>query len=100
MKKILCLVLSFLMILPTVAFADVSGEISSDDRTSLMNVFTPQNDKLIVLITVVYLICTALAMCLYKLIFVRYAILFAVFIAILIKREKVIEIVKNIKKKD
>ena len=58
------------------------------------------NDKLIVLITVVYLICTALAMCLYKLIFVRYAILFAVFIAILIKREKVIEIVKNIKKKD
>ncbi len=58
------------------------------------------NDKLVVLITVAYLVCTAIAMCLYNFTIIRYAILLIAFIVIIIKREKVIEIVKNIKKKD
>ena len=58
------------------------------------------NDKFIILITVIYLICTALAMCLYNFVIVRYAILLIAFIIILIKREKIISLVKSIKNKD
>ncbi|MBQ6935294.1 MAG: oligosaccharide flippase family protein [Clostridia bacterium] len=58
------------------------------------------NEKLIFVISFAYIGCTALAMSLYNLVIVRYAILLVVFVAIVIKREKVFEIVKNIKKSD
>lgn len=65
-----------------------------------LNTKSVYNDKLILLISLVYLGCTAIAMSLYNLVIVRYAILLIAFIVIIIKREKVIQIVKNIKKKD
>lgn len=65
-----------------------------------LNLKSVYNDKLILLISLVYLGCTAIAMCLYNFVIVRYAILLIVFVVILIKREKAINMVKNIKKKD
>ena len=64
-----------------------------------MEIKSVYNDKLILLISLVYLGCTALAMCLYNLIVIRYAMLFVAFVVVVIKREKVIEIVKSIKSK-
>ncbi len=58
------------------------------------------NDKLILLISLAYLICMALAMCLYKFVILRYAILVIAFIVLLIKRNFVINLIKNIRKKD
>ncbi len=67
------------------------------DKLGINSVY---NDKFIILITVIYLICTALAMCLYNFVVVRYSVLLIAFIIIVIKREKVISLVKSIKKKD
>lgn len=58
------------------------------------------NDKMFLLITVCFLICMALAMCLYNFVILRYAILVIAFIVLVIKRDFVINLVKNIKKKD
>ncbi|MBO7179278.1 MAG: oligosaccharide flippase family protein [Clostridia bacterium] len=58
------------------------------------------NDKFILLISLIYLGSTAIAMCLYNLIIVRYTILFVAFVVLVIKREMLIGLVKNIKKKD
>ena len=58
------------------------------------------NDKLILFISLVYLGCTALAMSLYNFIIIRYSILVIAFIVLLIKRNFVINLIKNIKKKD
>lgn len=58
------------------------------------------NDKMFLLITVCFLICMALAMCLYNFVVLRYAILVIAFIVLVIKRDFVINLVKNIKKKD
>lgn len=58
------------------------------------------NDKLILLISLAYLICTALAMCLYNFTILRYAILVIAFIVLVIKRNFVINLIKNIRKKD
>lgn len=65
-----------------------------------LNLKSVYNDKLILLISLVYLGCTAVAMCLYNFVIIRYAVLLIAFMVILIKREKVINMVKNIKKKD
>jgi O-antigen/teichoic acid export membrane protein len=65
-----------------------------------LNIKSVYADKFVLLISLGYLGCTALAMCLYKLTIIRYAILLVAFIVVLVKREKVFEIVKNIKKKD
>lgn len=58
------------------------------------------NDKLILLISLVYLGCTAITMCLYNFVVLRYAILVIVFIVLVIKRDFVINLAKKIKKKD
>ena len=58
------------------------------------------NDKLILFISLVYLGCTALAMSLYNFVIVRYSILVIAFIILIIKRNFVINLIKNIKKKD
>ncbi len=65
-----------------------------------LNIKSVYNDKLIVLITVVYLSCTALAMSLYNLVIVRYVVLLIAFIIIAIKRKKLIEMTKILKIKD
>lgn len=65
-----------------------------------LNIKSVYNDKLIVLITVVYLGCTALAMSLYNLVIVRYVVLLIAFIIIAIKRKKLIEMTKILKIKD
>lgn len=65
-----------------------------------LNIKSVYNDKLIVLITVVYLSCTALAMSLYNLVVVRYVVLLIAFIIIAIKRKKLIEMTKILKIKD
>ncbi len=65
-------------------------------KLSIQSVY---NDKLILLISLVYLGCTAVAMCLYNLVIVRYTILLIAFVITFIKRKKVINIVKSIKSK-
>ena len=65
-----------------------------------LNIKSVYNDKLIVLITVVYLSCTALVMSLYNLVIVRYVVLLIAFIIIAIKRKKLIEMTKILKIKD
>ena len=65
-----------------------------------LNIKSVYNDKLMLFISLVYLGCTAVAMCLYNFVVIRYAILLVAFEIVLIKREKVINMVKNIKKKD
>lgn len=67
------------------------------DNMKLKSIYS---DKLILLITIIYLGCTAFSMTLYNLVVVRYAILLGTFIILVIKREKVFELIKNIKKKD
>jgi O-antigen/teichoic acid export membrane protein len=62
-----------------------------------LNVKSVYNDKLILLISLAYLICTALAMCLYKFVILRYAILAIAFIVLVIKHKFVINLVKKIK---
>ena len=64
-----------------------------------LNLKSVYNDKLILLISLVYLGCTAVTMCLYNFVIIRYAVLFIAFVVILIKREKVINMVKSIKSK-
>lgn len=64
-----------------------------------LNIKRVYNDKLILLITLIYLGCTAISMCIYNFIIIRYAILLIAFVVILVKRKKFIEIVKNIKTK-
>ena len=65
-----------------------------------LNTKSVYNDKLILLISLVYLGCTALAMSLYNFAIIRYAILVIAFIVLVIKRDFVINLIKNIKKKD
>ena len=65
-----------------------------------LNTKSVYSDKLILLITLVYLGCTALAMSLYNFAIIRYAILVISFIVLIIKRNFVINLIKNIKKKD
>lgn len=67
------------------------------DKLKVKSVY---NDKLILCISLVYLGCTALAMCVYNFIIVRYSILVIAFIVLIIKRDSVIKLIKNIKKKD
>jgi O-antigen/teichoic acid export membrane protein len=62
-----------------------------------LNVKSVYNDKLVLLISLVYLICTALAMCFYKFVILRYAILAIAFIVLVIKHKFVINLVKKIK---
>ncbi|MBE6751837.1 MAG: polysaccharide biosynthesis protein [Ruminococcaceae bacterium] len=67
------------------------------DKLSVKSVY---NDKFIFLITLVYLVCMAIAMCLYNFVIIRYAILVIAFIVLIIKRNFVINLIKNVKKKD
>ena len=64
-----------------------------------LNVKSVYNDKMFLLITLAYLICMALAMCLYNFVILRYAILVIAFIVLVIKRKFVINLIKNIKAK-
>lgn len=63
-----------------------------------LNIKSVYDDKLILLISVVYLICTVIVMSLYNWIFIRYGVLIITFIILIIKRNKVINILKTIKK--
>ena len=62
-----------------------------------LNVKSVYNDKLILLISLAYLICTALAMWLYKFVILRYAILAIAIIVLVIKHKFVINLFKRIK---
>lgn len=64
-----------------------------------LNVKSVYNDKMFLLITLAYLICMALAMCLYNFVILRYAILVIAFIILVIKRKFVVNLIKNIKAK-
>jgi len=64
-----------------------------------LNIKSVYNDKMFLLITLAYLICTALAMCLYNFVILRYAILVIAFIVLVIKRKFVKNLIKNIKAK-
>lgn len=65
-----------------------------------LNMNSVYNDKLILLITIAYLVCTALAMSLYNFAVVRYALLLMAGILIVIKRDKLIDLFKSIKSKN
>lgn len=64
-----------------------------------LNAKSVYNDKLILLITLAYLGCTALAMSLYNFAIIRYSILVIAFIVLIIKRDFVINLIKSIKSK-
>ncbi|MBR3808845.1 MAG: oligosaccharide flippase family protein [Clostridia bacterium] len=64
-----------------------------------LNTKSVYNDKLILLITLAYLGCTALAMSLYNFAIIRYSILVIAFIVLIIKRDFVINLIKSIKSK-
>lgn len=64
-----------------------------------LNVKSVYNDKMILLISVVYLVCATIAMSLYNLPIIRYSILVIALIVLVIKRDFVINLIKNIKVK-
>jgi len=65
-----------------------------------LNIKSVYNDKLVLLISFVYLGFTACAMFLYNFVILRYAVLIIAFIVLIIKRDLVTNFIKNIKKKE
>lgn len=65
-----------------------------------LNIKSVYSDKLILLISFVYLGLTVFAMSLYNFVILRYAILIIAFIILIIKRDLITDFIKNIKKKD
>ncbi len=66
------------------------------EKLSVKSVY---DDKMIALISAMYLACTIIAMCTYKFVILRYGVLFVVSIFVVIKRNKIISFLKIIKNK-